>query len=116
MKEYKDLYCKLFIDFNGSQDELVDKVIQIVKGNRKRTRSVESSIAEIDVNNNEDYNEEISFVEDDGFLYSKYYLDIEPIDDIGQSEYILGMKKFVNNLIELGYNVVVASEFEEELK
>ena len=116
MKEYKDLYCKLFVDFNGSRDELIDKVVQIVNGNRKRIKSIESSIAEIDVNNNEDYNEEISFVGDDGFLYSKYYLDIEPIDDIGQSEYTLWMKKFVNKLIEMGYNVVVASEFEEELK
>ena len=116
MREYKDLYCKLFIDFNGSRNELVDKLTQIVNGNRKRIRSIESPIGEIDVNNNEDYNEERSFIEDDGFLYSKYYLDIEPFDDIKQSEYISWMKKLVKNLIELNYNVVVASDFEDELK
>ncbi|WP_242976342.1 hypothetical protein [Clostridium diolis] len=70
---------------------------------------------EIDLRKNKDFSSKDSVRKNDGFLYSRYYLDIEPKENIMQEQYISSIATILEKLWTLGYKVVTACEFEEEL-
>ena len=65
--------------------------------------------------NNEDFSEVQRIEESHGFLYSRYYLEIEPKENIKQEEYISDIAMLLEKLWSLGYKAICASDFEEEL-
>lgn len=69
----------------------------------------------IGIKKNDDFNESLRFEKQDGFLYSRYYIEIEPIGDIKQEQYILSVSMLLENLWALGYEAVAACDFENEL-
>ncbi|WP_236886702.1 hypothetical protein [Clostridium beijerinckii] len=70
---------------------------------------------EIDLRKNKDFSSKDSVRKNDGFLYSRYYLDIEPKKNIMQEQYISSIATILEKLWTLVYKVVTACDFEEEL-
>lgn len=115
MKKYENLYCKAFIDYDGNMESLLEELSNLVNSKKRVLRTIETEIAEIDVNKNEDYIETAIFNHEDGYLFSKFYLDIEPVSSIKQEKYINWINKLVISLLEKDINVVIASDFEEKI-
>lgn len=115
MREYDDLYCKLYIDTDLEIEQLKDKITSIVSGEKQLFRTIVTTFGEIDVNKNEDFDDKKRELVPDGFIYSKYYLDIEPKEDIGQQDYISSIGDLLKSLWDNGLKSVAACDFEEEL-
>jgi hypothetical protein len=114
MRDYHDLYCKIYVDTDINIEQLKDKISMMVSGEKQLFRTIITSFGEIDVNKNEDFDRK-KVLESDGFIYSKYYLDIEPKGNIEQQNYIQGISDLLQNLWNSGFKSVAACDFEEEL-
>jgi hypothetical protein len=109
-----DLYCKLFVETQLDRAALVRFVAQTVTGTENRSTIV-SPWSEVDVRNNDDYDEDRAADPHDGFLFYRYYLDIEPVEDADPGEYILSIAQLLEALWKSGAKAVAACDFEEEL-
>lgn len=114
MSIYDNLYCKIFIDTDEEREKVLNSIKDIVSGAIERWTIISASM-EIDLRKNEDFNKvEIARKEDD-FIYSRYYLDIEPKKNIEQEEYIFKIATLLENLWSIGYKAVTSCDFENEL-
>jgi hypothetical protein len=111
---YKNLYCKVFLDCDFNQDQLIQMIATLI-GGRTGFKTISNDFCEIDVEKNEDFQDIQRHEYPDGFLYYPYYLDIEPVGEVTFSSYI----EVITNLLEYfwgkGYQVVTACDFEEDL-
>jgi len=115
MKNYNNLYCKIFIDTEIDMDSLINKITEMVTGQKELFRTIVTKFGEIDVNKNEDFNAEKRCMKPDGFLYSRYYLDIEPNKEIEQGNYIANVSNLLRVLWQNSFEAVAACDFEDEL-
>jgi hypothetical protein len=119
MLEKEDLYCNLFIDFEGDLKEVDNLVAELTNGNMKSSvRVIETTFAEMDVRRNDGYKtpkELRSKDPDDDFLFWKYHIDIETIEHISRSIYISNISKLILKLWAKGIDAVAACGFEDEL-
>ncbi|UKS27362.1 1,4-dihydroxy-6-naphthoate synthase [Paenibacillus sp. HWE-109] len=117
MTHYDNLYCKLFIDTDIDINSLFDLVCQIVSGFRKVMRTVVTDLSEIDIMKNDDFDALKKDYGSDGFLFFKYYCDIQPTDYIGLDEgkYISSVSLLLESLWDIKINAVCACDFEGEL-
>jgi hypothetical protein len=114
MNSYENLFCKVFVDTNEERLSLLSSIKDIVLGTTERW-TIDSNSMELELRKNDDFNESLRFEKQDGFLYSRYYIEIEPIGDIKQEQYILSVSRLLENLWALGYEAVAACDFENEL-
>ncbi|ABR35353.1 hypothetical protein [Clostridium beijerinckii] len=114
MNSYENLFCKVFVDTNEERLSLLSSIKDIVLGTTERW-TIDSNSMELELRKNDDFNESLRFEKQDGFLYSRYYIEIEPIGDIKQEQYILSVSMLLENLWALGYEAVAACDFENEL-
>lgn len=114
MNSYENLFCKVFIDTNEERISLLSCIKDIVLGTTERW-TIDSNSMELELRKNDDFNESLRFEKQDGFLYSRYYIEIEPIDHIKQEQYISSVSMLLENLWALGYKAVAACDFENEL-
>ncbi len=112
---YDSLYCKIFIDSECDMDFLINKINELVSGQKKLFRTIDTEFGELDVNKNEDFDSEKRCIKPNGFLYSRYYLDVEPNEQIEQEDYIANISKLLQDLWKSDFEAVAACDFEEEL-
>ncbi|MGM0715509.1 1,4-dihydroxy-6-naphthoate synthase [Brevibacillus parabrevis] len=114
MNKYDNLYCKLFIDTDRDDLSLVNLIRHISAGSIQNWVIV-NKYSEIYVNKNDDFNETHRRTKGDGFLFSRYFLDIEPSLNVEQNEYIAYVGRLLEGLWKEGCEAVAACDFEEEL-
>jgi hypothetical protein len=114
MNNYENLYCKIFIDSDKEKDTVTDEICTITSG-KKEMFGISTNSMDIDVRRNEDFNETKRAKDQDGFLYSRFYIDVEPKGNIKQDEYISDVSKLLEELWSMEYNAVAACDFEEKL-
>jgi hypothetical protein len=107
-------YCKVFIDSPQSREELKTHICTENQG-EDRGFTVYFAWGLVDLRRNDEWSPE-KFGRPDGFLFSKFYADIEPAKDIDESEYVRNVAKFVSSLRATGNLVVPACDFEESLE
>ncbi len=81
-----NLYCKVYVETEEDRAWLVQKVAAMIAG-EAGGRSVSSSRLSVDVSKNEDF-DSVRVAEDGGFVYSRYYLDVEPANGVERREYV----------------------------
>ncbi|EHI99782.1 hypothetical protein CDLVIII_3208 [Clostridium sp. DL-VIII] len=114
MSMYDNLYCKIFIDTDEEREKVLNSIKDIVSGAIERWTIISESM-EIELRKNEEFNKREISRKEDGFFYSRYYLDIEPKENIEQEEYIFGIAILLENLWSIGYKAVASCDFENEL-
>jgi len=113
LEEY-DLFTEIFVDSDVDKEMLLDAVSNIVKG----TISVSSKLtkqAEIFVFNNSDFDKDKLSQGNDGFLYYKYYLEIEPIEGMGKTNYVLEISNLLTKLWDADIKAIASCDFENLL-
>ena len=110
----ESLYCKIFIDTDEAKEVILKKLSLIVSG-KIELRTVTSKWCEMDLVKNDDFDEIKRLEFPDGFLFYKYYLDIDPKEGISREEYILNIGNLLEKLWKKSWKAVAASDFESEL-
>jgi hypothetical protein len=112
-----ELYCKVFVDSDDrSRGDLQALLIECL-GDRVKSvglRSVDGLLYAIDVKRNEDF-DAIRSSEPDGFLYYRYYLDVDAVPGQQRVAQVALVAQILERLWEHGYAAVAACNFEDEL-
>jgi hypothetical protein len=109
-----DLFTKIFLDTDKEKTSVVETVSKIVEGSVTGSTIVTEQ-AEIYIFNNGDFSEEKRNQGSDEFLYYKYYLDIEPMEDVKEKVYIGEISKLLTELWDSGFKAIASCDFEDEL-
>lgn len=119
MFEDENLYCKIFIDFSGELSEADQLIAKLTNGSIQfKWGLIETAFAELDVRRNDDFKtpKELKSKDPrDGFLFWKYYIDIEPTEGTARTTYISMVGRLLLDLWAKGINAVAACSFEDEL-
>ncbi|QAA33369.1 1,4-dihydroxy-6-naphthoate synthase [Clostridium manihotivorum] len=114
MNIYDNLYCKIYVDTDKSIQDIINVILSVVSGQVRR-KGVYSTNLEIDIRYNKEYDELERLGVEDGFLYYKYYLEIEPNENAAQKKYILSVSQLLEGLWGVGYKAVASCDFEVDL-
>ena len=114
MGKRMNLFCKIFVDIDISKDELVQKITDCTSGRIERWL-VRTDWGEIDVVNNEDFDENRRGQEPDGFLFYRFYLEMEPGEGVPSEVYIKSVGTLLGKLWAWNAKAVAACDFEESL-
>lgn len=106
-------YCKLFINSSLERSAVVTAIASIVAGSVERF-SIACDVAEVDVRVNEEW-DAIRVGKTDGFLFYRFYADVEPIEGAKPEDYIGLVAKIIRELQNRGCTVVPACDFEDRL-
>lgn len=119
MFDNEDLYCNLFIDFEGDLKEADNLIAKLTNGSLKSSvRVIETTFAEMDVRRNDGYKtpkELRSKDPGDDFLFWKYHIDIEPKEGATRQAYISMISRLLLDLWAQGVDAVAACSFEDQL-
>lgn len=114
MNGYDNLYCKIYVDCKININELVRLVAKSIPG-RIDLCSVITPECEIEVRNNDDFDNNKRSEFPDGFLYYRFYLDLDQTEGTDRGSYIESISRLLEDLWLLSYRAVAACDFEEEL-
>ncbi|MGK5510488.1 1,4-dihydroxy-6-naphthoate synthase [Brevibacillus formosus] len=114
MKSQYDLFTKIFLDTDNEKTSVIEMVSKIVKG-LVTGSTIVTEQAEIFIFNNGDFSKEKRNQGSDEFLYYRYYLDIEPIEDVEEKVYIGEISKLLTELWNSGFKAIASCDFEDEL-
>lgn len=110
----EDLYCKLFVDTTVRRPELVKLIASHLDGDIQG-HFVSATNLEIGAKENDDYDPNLCDDPENGFLFYPIYLEIDPTDNAGMSNYINDVAKLINILRTQGFKAVAACDFEDQL-
>ncbi|GGH10945.1 1,4-dihydroxy-6-naphthoate synthase [Paenibacillus segetis] len=114
MEEKFDLFTKIFVDSDVDKEMLLDTVSNIVMGTISGS-SILTKQAEIFIFNNGDFDEDKRNQGNDGFLYYKYYLEIEPTEDADDRNYVLEISNLLTKLWNVDFKAIASCDFEDLL-
>lgn len=114
MEEKYDLFTKIFVDSDVDKEILLDTVSNIVMGTINGS-SILTKQAEIFIFKNGDFDEDKRNQGTDGFLYYKYYLEIEPTEDADDRNYVLEVSNLLTNLWNADFKAIASCDFEDLL-
>lgn len=106
MDDNPRLYCKVFVDADESPGA--------VQGILGTIASASRSAMSIDVRRNDDFDRDRRLT-NDGFLFFRYYLDVDPASGVPRTSYIVAVAELLEALWRNGCRAVAACDFEDEL-
>ncbi len=108
-----DLFCKIFVDVNLKKESLVKLVAEMLQGITDQW-CIQTETCLIGIAENDEFDAVKGLDELDGFLFSRFYFEIEAnTDDI--NSYISQIGVLLEGLWKAGYKAVASCDFEELL-
>lgn len=111
----RDDFCKLYVDSDLPKTELIEAVRVDAVGVREGRATVLTSTYVLDIEENEDFDGERKAKSADGFLYFRYYFDVEPGSGVSKDRYIQSLSSLLVSMRHRGIRVVPACDFEDLL-
>ncbi|WP_321388019.1 hypothetical protein [uncultured Enterococcus sp.] len=110
-----DFYCKMFVQTPLTRTELAGRLAQEFGWRFDTYFSTENDYLSLDIRDNEEFDATSLNKEATGFLYFRYFFDIELLDECKVDKYKKQVARVVYLLQETKCLVVTACSFEEEL-
>lgn len=110
----EDLYCKVLVDSTHPRDALAEAIAAALDGAANGS-TVITPVLEADIRQNEDWDPSRYAPDWDNFVFSRYYLDVEPRAGVERSTYVAAVARLLESLWSLKADAVAACDFEEEL-
>lgn len=104
------MYCKIFINYNGSKHELFQLVKSVFPVLKTELNTLVTSWGEVYIAHNDEYDPKRA-EETDGFLYYPYLLDME----ITTPDYIALTNRLLQALYDAHAQAVPACDYEDFL-
>ena len=108
-------YCKLFLDTDNSKQEVIALLLSITHGNFSGRSTIYTDILNMYVEDNDEFDTSARCNSTDGFLYYRYYCDIEPFSQASDEDYISAIATLIRTIVAQGYRAVPACDFEDQL-
>ena len=109
-----NLYCKVYLDAPPPREAVLKSLAEWT-GGATHLRTITTGLFEADVVNNEDFDEARRHRSRDGFLFYRYYLDIEPQPGAPEAEYVGALRALLTRLRAEGWGGVASCAFEDRL-
>ncbi|QTH45381.1 nucleotidyltransferase domain-containing protein [Cohnella sp. LGH] len=109
-----DLFCKVFADAEMTKETLVTLAAETLHGTIERW-SIQTEQCDIGIAENDEYDSVKKIDKLDGFLFSKYYIEIEPSIDGNKDAYISEVGMLLERLWQEGCSAIASCDFEELL-
>ena len=109
-----DLSCQIFVDTCSSFSELLQDLGSLL-GVPIESREITTAVLSLDVNRNTDWDSARFSATLDGFVYSRYYLDVFPADKVPTRRYIAEIVRILEFFWCKGDSAVAACDFEDRL-
>ena len=109
------LYCKILVDTEMTESELLKLVCEITQGVKQGVRTVATSDYEADVLENDNFDRVRRSKGRDQFLYYRCYLDVFPTPQTLRANYVKAVGGLLEKLWRSGCKAVAACRFEDEL-
>jgi hypothetical protein len=114
MQRPDDLYCKMYVDFDGDERDLYAIITSIIEG-RIEVFTIYSNHLLIDIQRNSNTPDVDEVTKQDEFLTYKTILDVEPTEFVSEDDYIAAVSVLLQRLWDCGLRTVAACAFEENL-
>lgn len=116
MDDSASLYCKIFLDTHAdtSRQDVTTLVARIIGGSVARY-TITAGPCEVDVRDNTDFNPARRSDPTDGFLYFRFYLDVEAMPGQTRAAQLNLVARLLTGLWAEGFVAVAASDYEEAL-
>ena len=120
MSETKNLinepnyYCSLFIDSDVSREDLTLNLAKFFGVSPDR-HYLSNEKGEVGVMKNKDYDSALHQDETDGFLHYRYFLEVEPNEELGKESAVEFVSNTLKYLWSQGYPAVASCDYEELL-
>ena len=108
-----NLFCKLFIDAACEHEELVRRLADLTEGTAENW-SISTGWSEFNVVRNDDF-DAVRRQGHRGFLYFRYFLEIESQAVVDQKIYIAQIGALLASLCDAGMRAIAACDFEDQL-
>ena len=110
-----DLFCKIYLDTESSIDDVNRLILASIGGDSSRNSTITTSSCLIDIDENDQFDEVMRTDPVNGFLYCRYFLDIEPVEGVSRVRYVEVLSTLLKKLREKGCKAIPACDFEDEL-
>jgi hypothetical protein len=107
-------YCKVYLDSALSKHAVLAHLADWVAG-QVSMRTITANAFEVDVVANEDFDESRAQRAKDGFLFYRYYLDIEPRSGVPEEEYVEAVRRLLTKVRSGDMRAVASCDFEDQL-
>ncbi|MCM3134248.1 1,4-dihydroxy-6-naphthoate synthase [Paenibacillus polysaccharolyticus] len=114
MEKEFDLFTKIFVDSDLDKEMLLNTVSTIFMSTISGS-SILTEQSEIFIFNNGDFDEEKRDQGNGGFLYYRYYLEIEPTEDADDHSFILEISNLLTKLWDNDFEAIASCDFEDLL-
>jgi hypothetical protein len=120
MSETKNLinepnyYCSLFIDSDVSREDLTLNLAKFFGVSPDR-HYLSNEKGEVGVMKNKDYDSVLRKDGEDGFLYYRYLIEVEPNEELGEENAVAFVSKILEYLWSQGYPATAACDYEDSL-
>ena len=101
-------YCQVFLDTDDSPLPILESIL----GSKAAPFTIQHPLMEVDIERNEDFHPLERYSD---FLFFRYYLDIEPTPNTGESDYIDLIGAILVHLWQNKIPAVAACDFEDRL-
>lgn len=108
-----NLYCKIYVDADITLEELINGIALLLSG-VVNGQSIFTKIGVLDARKNEEFNEQSRRKFPDGFVYFRYYIDIDSVNG-NEKEYINMIGSMLVYLWSQGWPAVAACDYEDKL-
>jgi hypothetical protein len=108
------LYRKIFVRSDGNRSELQELICRMTGGENRRW-TIQTEWGEVDVMDNEDFDPKRKGDPAEGFLFYRFYLDVEPVKSVGRETYVKEVGRLLGGLWKSGLPATAACRFEDEL-
>lgn len=112
--ELDELYCTIFVDTLVTQQELVRRIAEVVDGH-VRMRTIYAPSVFICVHRNEDFDDRRRREPDDGFLFFRFYLEVDAEHGQVRAAQIRLVAQLLEYFWASGMRAVAACDYEDEL-
>jgi hypothetical protein len=114
MNEELNYYCGLFLDSSEEESLLVSEVAKLFNNEPERNY-IHSSECDISILENDDFDEQRRTNPEDGFLFYRYKLEVEPNTELGEKNAIAVVSKLLKFFWSQSYPAVAACGYEDAL-
>ncbi|MCM1505782.1 MAG: hypothetical protein NC177_01425 [Ruminococcus flavefaciens] len=106
----ENLYCKIFVDTVSEYNDFFEKVRNFLDGHKQAVSFIINDWCSLSISRNKEYIPASS-----DFLYWKFIIDIEPVENISENTYINNIKNLIYFLKKQN-KAICACDFEELLQ
>ncbi|MDE5621104.1 MAG: hypothetical protein K2I80_11415 [Ruminococcus sp.] len=103
----ENLYCKMFVDTVLEYNVFFETVRNFLNGQKQAISGITSNWCDMCISRNKEY-----IPKNPDFLYWKFIIDIDPLENVSESAYINNLKHLVY-FLKQRHNVICACDFED---